>query len=279
MFLNWCRMACVVGYLRHYYRWNGKPGLTLEEQRRLICEIARERKYGRGVGRLFLEEGVDGEETRWPKLRKAIRMADDNADRDLLVVIPTLDGVQFNLSFLQVLSGGGDAPIYVRSGWRRPKIVEAKNTNYERRFDSLGWLLSLGDEAEAFAEMVSRVRQRALVLGSFIGAGLKEATRRGVRLGSRRRGSHRFTKAEQSKGGQVTAKKRRLLANDSYTEWLPDIYRWQANGDSIGAIVMRLAENGALTKAGRKIGPMQVYRILKRRNNLGGQAIDGCVRH
>jgi len=215
---------------------------------------------------LFLEEGVDGEETRWPKLRKAIRMADDNADRDLLVVIPTLDGVQFNLSFLHVLSGGCDAPIYVRSGWRRPKIVEAKNTNYERRVDSLGWLLSLGDEAEAFAEMVSRVRQRDLVLGSSIRAGLKEATRRGVRLGSRRRGSHCFTKGEQSKGGQVTAKKRRLLANDSYTEWLPDIYRWRANGDSIEGIVMRLTETGAITKDGRKIGPMQVYRILKRVN-------------
>src|SRR5260370_16565339 len=129
MFVNWGRMACVVGYLRHYYRWNGKPGLTLEEQRRLICEIARERKYGRGVGRLFLEEGVDGEETRWPELRKAIRMADDNADRDLLVVIPTLDGVQFNLSFLQVLSGGGGAPLFVPSCLGRPQKSQDHTTN------------------------------------------------------------------------------------------------------------------------------------------------------
>jgi hypothetical protein len=257
-------MACVLGYLRHYRRWNGKPGYTLEEQRKKIREIARERGYGREAGRRFLEEELDGEATRWPKLQKAIRMAEDNIDREILVVIPTLDGVHFNLSFLRTLEGGCGFPIYVRSGWRRAIIIEAKDTNYESRSESPGWLLTLGDDAASFAQMVSRVHQRALVLRSSIRAGLKKARGRGVHLGSRRRGSHRFTRTEQSIGGQITGRKRRQLANDTYRLWVHKIWSWRESGASIRAIVMRLTKEGALSEDGRRIGPVQVHRILDR---------------
>ncbi len=257
-------MACVVGYIRHYYRWNGDPGFTLEEQRKWIRDVAREHGYGREAGRLFLEEGLDGEATRWPKLHKAIRMAEDNVDREILVVIPTLDGVHFNRSFLRTLSEGCGSPIYVRSGWRRAIIIEAKDTNYESRSKSPGWLLTLEDEAASFAEMVSRVRQRATNLPSSIRGGLKKARERGVRLGCRRPGSHRFTKTEQSIGGQTTGRKRRQAATEPYKLWVHKIWSWRKSGESIRGIVMRLNQEGALSEEGRKIGPTQVYRILKR---------------
>src|SRR5262245_60710894 len=38
-------MACVVGYLRRYRRWNGKPGLTFDEQRAFIRTIVHELAY------------------------------------------------------------------------------------------------------------------------------------------------------------------------------------------------------------------------------------------
>ena len=189
-------------------------------------------------------------------------MAEDNADRNLLVVIPTLDGVQFNLSFLELLAQGG-WPVYVRSGWRRPGIM-SRNTNDAHRSQALGWLLSVRDEADDFAKMVGRVRRRNLALPGAISAGLQKAVARGARLGSHRRSVHRLTRSEQRAGGRATATKRRLEANEPYREWLDEIRKWRTGGDSIGVIALKLADKGALTTDGRKIGRMLVYRILKR---------------
>lgn len=256
-------MSCVVGYLRHYRRWNGKPGLTLGEQRALIREVARERKYGRSVGRHFLTEAPDGEAMGWPVLHKALRMTEDNLGKDHLLVIPTLDAVQFNLSFLELLIVGDHWPIYVRSCWRRPKKL-GQGTNYRRRDHTLGWLLSEIDKADDFAEIVKRVRRRNGVLSSSIQAGLRQAATGGVSLGSRRRGSYRFTNDDKSKGGQTTARNRRLAAEQRYKQWVEPIRRWRANGNSIKQIVRKLAGQRALTEDGRKFGPTLVYRILKR---------------
>jgi hypothetical protein len=263
-FSNWRSVApvgTVVGYLRRYRRWNGTDGLTFEQQREVVREVARERTYGR-CGRFELKEEMDGEASGWPVLCKAIRMAEDNAERNLLVVIPTLDGVQFNLSFLELLVGD-NWPVYVCSGWRSPKVF-GRNTNYARRAESMGWLLSIPDEADDFAQMVYRVGQRNYALHASIVAGLKEAAARGMRLGSHRRGSHRFTTKDRRKGGQATARNRRRAANDAYADWVPGICRWRANGESLQMIAMRLADKGALTPNGRGIGLMLVHRILKR---------------
>jgi hypothetical protein len=265
-------MATVVGYLRRYCRWNGMPGFAFDQQRAWIREIASVMDYGRGrVGRFFLEEEADGERWGWPALRKAIQRAEDNEGLDHLVVIPTLDGVQFNVSFLEILAeclrseGRSERSwsVFVRSGWWRPKSV-ARNTNYRYRPHSLGWQLADPNEADAFAEIVERVRKRNRTLGSAISAGLQEAAARGTGIGASRHGSYRLTKANQSKGGQKTANQRRRTANEPYRRWLADIMRWRAQPSSLGQIVMKLAERGALTPDGRKIGPMLVHRIIKR---------------
>ena len=256
------RRGMVVGYLRHYRRWDGTPGFTLRQQRAWVREIARERGYESHSGRLYLEEQADGEAMGWPTLQKAIQIAEDNADREILAVIPTLDGVQFNLSFLSRLVAG-NRPVYVRSGWRRPKII-ARNTAYAYRSKARGWLLSLAEEADDFAEIVARVRKRNLALPTAIRVGIRDAIARGVPLGSRQRGTHQLTKADRSKGGQATAKKRRLAANQPYRKWVSHICQWRQKGDSIGQIVQKLADKGALTPDGRNIGRMLVWRILKR---------------
>src|SRR5207237_10765741 len=111
-------------------------------------------------------------------------------------------------------------------------------------------------------------RQRCATLRRAIRQGLQDAIARGVRLGSHRRGCHRLTRVERSKGGQITAHWRRLEANRRYMKWLDDICLWRQRGNSLGEIAMKLADKGALTPDGRKIGRMLVYRILKR--ELGG---------
>jgi hypothetical protein len=256
------RRGLVVGYLRHYRRWDGTPGFTLCQQRAWVREIARERGYASHSGRLYLAEQADGEARGWPTLQRVIQIAEDNADREILAVIPTLDGVQFNLSFLSRLVAGNQ-PVYVRSGWRRPKII-ARNTAYAYRSKARGWLLSLAEEADDFAEIVARVRERNLALPAAIRAGLPDAVARGVPLGSRQRGTHRLTKADRIKGGQATGIKRRLAANQPYRKWVSHICQWRQKGDSIGQIVQKLADKGALTPGGRNIGRMLLWRILKR---------------
>jgi hypothetical protein len=195
-------------------------------------------------------------------LRKAIRMADENADRGLLVVVPTLDGVQFNLSFLELLVKD-NWPVYVCSGWRSPTIF-GRETNYKRRADSLGWLLSLSEEADDFAEIVMRIRKRNNALCTSIRAGLKKAVARGKRLGAHRKGSYRFTVKELRRGGQETATRRQQTANQYYAPWVADICLWRTNGESLRMIAMRLADKRAVTPDGRPMGPMLIHRILRR---------------
>jgi hypothetical protein len=265
-FFSWCRMVgCVVGYLREYRRWNGKRGLSFDEQRALIRELALEKGY-RHCRWQFLKEERNGEERGWPILRKAIQRAEDDADRDLLVVIPTLDGVQFKQSFLRLLLVD-DWPIYVCSGWRRATTVNLKD-DHERHSKSLGWLLSLSEEAAGFASMVERVGRRALGLSAAIRAGLAKAAARGVPLGSRRRGSHRLTKADQRKGGQSSAELRRGEANAPYRKWVGEMCRWRTQGFSIGQIAKRLADKGVRTPEGRRMGRMLIHRILKRADHV-----------
>jgi hypothetical protein len=263
-------MACVVGYLRRYRRWDGSPGLSLDEQRALVRTVAREREYhllGRAVGWQSLIEELDGQAHGWPVLRQAIRRAMDGKDHELMVVVPTLDGVQYNLSFLGLLarSGGldGPPPVYVYSGWRRPGRLSV-GTNYEYRTKSLGWLLTLEDEADAFAEMVAAVRQRNRALSAAIRGGLARASARGVKLGASRRRSYRLSRADREKGGAATARQRRAKANDPYRHWVAQMLSWRAAGNSLGVIALKLAEHGVRTPAGRPVGPMLVHRILQR---------------
>jgi hypothetical protein len=258
-------MPALVGYLRHYERWNGEPGLPLKGQKELVRQVAGELDVDHPRFRYVVEQR-DGQSEGWPMLTKAITMAHRYAAQGLLVVIPTLDGVQFNISFLNLLVYRGfhdRPPIYVRSGWRRPQWF-AEDTNYKYQAEGPGWLLSLNDQGEAFEQVVRRVQSRNLSLRHAVRNGLLRARERGVRLGGNRPGSHQFTQAEQSKGGQATGQKRRRLAADYYVAWIPEIRRRRAAGASLAQIATLLADKGVSTPEGRTIGPMQVHRILRR---------------
>jgi hypothetical protein len=267
-------MPTVVGYLRHYSRWNGTPGLTLTEQRKLVNRLVREiEESDRGYfgGRIYLTEEADGQAQRWPILRKVIERARDDADHGLLAVIPTLDGVQFNLSFLGLLVQAEDVPICISSGWRHVGRL-ALGTNFEHRAEHDSWNLACGDQWLAFDAMVARVGQRNWALSHSIKTGLRQAADRGVPMGSHRPGAHRFTAAERRKGGSATARMRSLKANATYAMWIPDIVWWRSQGRSIAEITMKLHDEGVRTPDGRRLSRMLVYRILKRALSKGNGA-------
>ncbi len=92
-------VSVVVGYLRHYRRWDGTPGKSLAEQRGLVNQLVHElarcgdgRSYT-GIKRTYFVEERDGEARGWPTLKKAIYHATDYGLQGLLVVIPTLGRV------------------------------------------------------------------------------------------------------------------------------------------------------------------------------------------
>lgn len=254
----------VLGYLRHYRRWNGTPGLTLAEQRALVRKVARATWPDCEKWRFEMEE-LFGEEFGWPVLKKVIQRAKDDAFLGLLAVIPTLDGVQFNWSFLRLLADPEcvDEPIRVHSAWRRVGVMD-KGTDYQYRPKHNFWQFNFPGQWAAFSEMADRVRQRNEALSDSIQIGLRNAAARGVKLGAHRRGAHRFTRAERREGGSTTALNRQEAANAPYEKWIWDMCSWRKQGWSIGEITMQLADEGARTPDGRKIGPMLVYRILKR---------------
>ena len=253
----------VLGYLRSYTRKDGSPGQTLEDQRALVNRIARD--LGAGIKRDYWPEAADGAAQGWPFLQYLIQMATDDEGPEVLLVIPTLDGVQFNLSFLEPLAAREceGAPICVRSGWRRGGML-GEDTNYPYRGEYDFWRLSHEEEWSDFSKMVGRVRRREKGLPGAIKAGIEEAKARGVKIGGQREGSYRFTADERSKGSRVSANRRRLAANVPYQEWIAEMRRLQEGGRSAGKIARCLAAQGAGKADGSKIGPMLVSRILKR---------------
>jgi hypothetical protein len=245
-------MPLVLGYLRQYHRWNGEPGLTIRQQKVLVRKLAKEKGY-EGVRSSFFIEDRNGESRGWPDLTKLVRRAEEDVDLGTLAVVPTLDGVQFNLSFLRILAGT-DGAVFVCSGWRRPGRI-GHGTNYSRPSRSAGWLLTLSDERSAFTEMVERVQVRNNNLGPAISQGIKATGK--VR-------PCRLTLAQRKCGGRVTAEKRRQAAVNAYSQCTQDIICWRKGGDSLEKIVSKLARSGARTRNGRRIGKVQVYRILER---------------
>lgn len=208
-------MPSIIGYLRRYARRDGKTGLTLEDQRTLVNKVARDLNFGRS-GRRYLVDEANGVAEGWPVLRRVIQLTQQDGYLGNLFVIPTLDGVQYNLSFLELLADPewDQTPLYIRSGWWRVKVPKDKDFRPRTQHDF--WNFTNGSDWKAFQEMVARVRRRNRSLSKAIKVGLQNAADRGVLLGSRRSGTHRFTKAERRKGGRKTARERKIAANEPY---------------------------------------------------------------
>jgi hypothetical protein len=254
-------MPTVFGYLRSFKAQSGKQGVSLEEQKEMVRRLARE-LLGGGPGyynrRCYITEHQHGRNRGWPVLREMIRRAIDDADinPEDAFIIPTLDGVQSDLSFLNILCGDDcrDAPII---------ICSAKVATSRLRATRNYWFFSRDGNAE-FVEKVENIVRKRHALSESIKAGIREAAERGEPIGAQRRGAHRFTETEHKKGGSVSAKKRRLAANKPYLTWIPEMLKRREAGRSIGQITGWLASKGARTPEGEKLNPMLVWRILKR---------------
>jgi hypothetical protein len=256
-------MQKILGYLRHYVRWDGRPGVSIKEQRSMINWIARTIEEGDelfATRRIYHVEAGKG----WSILRKLVEWASEDPDCVFLIV-PTLDGVRFNLSFLQILVSKQDASICVYGG-RLKNFTQPKTRHFREMRDY--WFLHRSDHWSAFNASVERITWQQRYLPEAISGGIRRASESGILMGGARKGAYKFKKSDLRKGGETTARSRRIAANEPYENWIADIRRWRRNGQSIGQITRRLAERGARKPDGSRIGPMLVYRILKRINVL-----------
>jgi hypothetical protein len=227
--------------------------LSLDEQRAIIRRVARsiedEWDYRCTVQPARRVEGAGGATAEWPILKQMIgRVREDDAGRGVLpgviLVVPTLEGVRFNLAFLEQLAGHECGPIY----------IYASRRHY--------WRLYEPDDWRAFNEVIRRVRKRNGKLPEKIKAAIQQAKEAGKPTGAARPGSHRFTPGQLSKGGKVTAAKRRLAAEKTYQELVSLIREQKWENRSVGFIVRGLGRHR--THDDRKIGRTLIWRTLKR---------------
>jgi hypothetical protein len=248
------------GYLRSYTRRNGEPGLSLAQQRALARRIAEER-LSQDLPWRYHEET----DTGWPVLREQVMLARvdadprEDAEPDDVLIIPTLDGVRLNLSFLKILADNkcNGAPICIFLGWDVTAKLQSKR-NY--------WDLTDGAHWSAFNEMLMRAKSGQRGFSQAIKDGLRRAKDRGVPLGARQPGAHRFTAEEVKRGGRTTAQRRRAKANEPYKTWITTMINMRRKKPpaSFGQIAKWLAGKVAKTGTDRRISPMLVWRILSR---------------
>src|SRR5262245_41084058 len=102
-------MCKVVGYIRHYSMLDGKAAVCPGKQKRRVREIASRFGYGPPWTHwCYRCETSSGWLDDWPVLQEVINEAKchevgPHSDPDFLAVIPTLNGVEHDISFLELL--------------------------------------------------------------------------------------------------------------------------------------------------------------------------------
>ena len=244
---DWGLMTAVIGYLRRYNRWDGTPGATIEEQkaavRRIIHELDWRDDVSLEIERPAYRYEIEGND-RWLLLNYLIGhwLVDDNSRSGRVLVIPTLDGVTRNLSFLEILAD---------PDCRTAAIVVCDGETI--------WDLGQTDQFDRFAAKVEKLKKQQKASPALIKAGLKRAKEHGTPLGGRCPGAHRFTAEEQAKGRRASAERRKRTAESRFKAWLPEMTQRSNNGQSLGLIARWLSR-----ECGKDIDRQTVYRVLKR---------------
>jgi len=229
-------MKTYIAYYRVSSRKQGRSGLGLEAQK---ADVAR---YVASKGGKIIGEYVEVESgkrvTNRPQLQAALGHA---RGKKAVLVIAKLDRLARNVAFTATLMESG------------AEFVACDNENATKL--TIHILAAVAeDEARAISDRTVKA--------------LAAAKRRGVKLGTHRRGHvidyRKGARNGLAKAVEAASVKRSAMASDAYGFLLPDVRQWREEGLSLGAIADRLNEAGHRTTAGGEFGPTQVYRLLGR---------------
>jgi DNA invertase Pin-like site-specific DNA recombinase len=222
-----------IAYYRVSTRRQGQSGLGLEAQRHAV------QQYLAAMGGTLAAEYTEvesGKRSDRPELARAL--ARTRALRGTLIVAK-LDRLARNVSFLSALMDSG------------VEFVACDQPHANRLTIHI-----LAAVAEAEARAISERTKAAL----------QAAKRRGVLLGTHRKGHKINWRKGLAKGRAVgvanhseNAAKRR---DDSYGELLGEMKAARKAGESFAAIAERMNDAGHITTGGKQFTAMTVYRLL-----------------
>lgn len=225
-------MKKIVAYYRVSTKRQGRSGLGLEAQQSAVAAFAKSTG-----GRIVAEftEVETGKRADRPQLAQAIARA--RAHRATLV-IAKLDRLARNVAFTAALMESG------------VDFVACDNPHATR--------LTIHILAAVAEDEARRISERTK-------AALAAARRRGVALGTHRRG-HVIDHAKGTRNGlakavATAADNRQKDRAACYAHLLDDIKEWRDDGESFAAIAQRLNEGGHVTTNGKPFAAMTVKRI------------------
>ncbi len=229
-------MKKFIAYYRVSSRKQGRSGLGLEAQK---ADVAR---YVASAGGKIIGEYVEVESgkrvTNRPQLQAALSHA---RGKGAVLVIAKLDRLARNVAFTATLMESGAEFVAVDNPTATKLTIHILAAVAE-------------DEARAISDRTVKA--------------LAAAKRRGVKLGTHRRGHvidyRKGMRNGLAKAVEAASVKRSATAADAYGFLMSDIRQWRDGGLSLGAIADRLNQAGHRTTAGGEFHPTMVYRLLGR---------------
>jgi DNA invertase Pin-like site-specific DNA recombinase len=227
-------MAEMIAYYRVSTKQQGESGLGLEAQETAVKSYARQ--TGATIKASYVEV-ESGKRADRPELARALAHAKRSK---ATLCVAKLDRLSRNVEFLaRVMNSGCE--------------FAAADMPQANRF----MLHVMAAVAEHEARAISdRTR-----------AALAAAKARGTLLGSARpghwKGREEARLAGLEKARVVAAKIKQEKAAEAYTDLLPTLKGYKADGLSLREIAARLNEQGHATRRGRPWNPVQVARVLE----------------
>lgn len=228
-------MAEIIGYLRVSTKQQGASGLGLEGQRAAVEAFAKQ--TGAKVGSWYTEV-ESGKKADRPELARALGHAKRSK---ATLVVAKLDRLSRNAAFLLKLQDGKVPLVFCDY----PKANE----------------LTIGIMAVVAQNEAKAISDRTK-------AALTAAKARGTKLGSARPGHWKGREdarlAGALKGTAEAAKARVKAAEEAYTDLMPALTAFKAEGLSLRDMAAKLNAAGHTTRRGKPWNPVQVSRVLER---------------
>ncbi|MCO6043093.1 recombinase family protein [Aeoliella sp. ICT_H6.2] len=221
----------IVVYYRVSTNKQERSGLGIEAQKAAVREYARRTGY-KVIGRYT--ETESGTKAERPRLAKAVAHARRSKAR---LIVAKLDRLARNLAFLDQL--------------QRSKVDFAALDCEHANKAMLQMMMVM---AEWEADQVSARTKAAL-------AARRE---RGLPLGAENPNCRNLKPGAMKQGRKLGAESNRRLADEAYSDILPDMVEWREQGDTLAEIATYLNDQGHTTRTGRSWSPGTVANVLRR---------------
>lgn len=224
-------MKPIVGYYRVSTKQQAASGLGLEAQQKALGEYSR--TSGGQVLRSYTEQ-ESGKNAERPELAKAIA---DARRSNATLVITKLDRLSRNAAFLMQLQDAG------------VDFCCVDNPNASQLTIRILAVIAQ-DEAERISQRTKDALAAYKARGGLLGAALPQC--------------RNLTPEARRRGAEAASRAHKRLADNAYTDLIPMMVEWRAEGWTQQRIADELNQQGHTTRRGKSWSQVQVMRVLRR---------------